>query len=138
MKSICCVIIMLGLFGITDAAEIFIIGHNVPADSLSKAQIKNIFLGKIRRWDNGQKIIFAVLAEGEVHRHFIRNYTGKTQRQFKMFWKKLTFIGKGRMPQIFKTEVQMIEFINNTKGALGYVSSNIFINNSKVKNIKIK
>jgi len=47
----------------------------------------------------------------------------RTPEQYRRFWKKEEITGKGRRPVSFKVEKDMIEYVANTSGAIGYVSA---------------
>jgi ABC-type phosphate transport system substrate-binding protein len=104
-------------------AGIVIIGNNnIPESSLSKTDIQNIFLGKKTKLD-GAKITFVILKEGDVHESFLKEYLSRTPAQYKKYWKKIVFTGKGKAPKTFKTEEALVEYVKNTEGAIGYIGS---------------
>lgn len=114
------------------ADVVFIANTSVEASTLSKKEIKDIFLGDRVSWGNGQKIHPAVLKDLPVHKEFTRFYTHKTESQFLRFWKKQLFTGKAQIPDTFTSENDLTQFVENTKGAIGYLS---FV--PKLKGIKI-
>ncbi len=104
-------------------AEAVIIGNkNIPKSSLSKTDIQNIFLGKKTKLDN-TKITFVILKSGDVHKSFLKEYLSRTPAQYKKYWKKIVFTGKGKAPKTCKTEEDLIEYVKNTKKAIGYIGS---------------
>lgn len=92
------------------------------SDSLSKGDLKNAYLNKKTKWPGGKKMVLTVLAEGEVHKAFLKKYVGKSPSQFRNYWKRQVFTGKGRAPKSFKTEKALAEYVAKTPGAIGYVS----------------
>ena len=106
------------------AGEIAIVGNkDLTVDSLSKKDLKSIFLGKKTQWDNGKKIIFVILKTGDVHESFLKQFIGKSVSQYANFWKKMVFTGKGKKPKSFQTEDELVAFVGNTSGAVGYILS---------------
>ena len=107
---------------------IIICNQSVPVDSLSKSDIQRIFLGKKTEWFGGNKIAFVLLSDkgevGEVHNRFLQDFMGKTPTQYKNYWKKMVFTGKGRTPKSFKTSDELIDYVSKTAGAIGYISTN--------------
>ncbi len=140
-RTVCCVgAIIYLIFGFLMvppeliAGEIIIIANpDVPTNVLYKKDIKKIFLGKMGKWQNNDKIIPVVLKDESMHKLFLKEYIKRTPSQFKMVWKRAMFTGKGKPPKKFKTEKDMIEYIAKTKGAIGYVTSGTSID--KVKSI---
>ncbi|MCP4348533.1 MAG: hypothetical protein GY795_23875 [Desulfobacterales bacterium] len=115
---------------------IIICNKNVCDETLSRKDIKNIFLGRKTEWSNKQKIIFVTLKNKEVHKVFLKEYVGKTPFQYTNYWKKQLFTGKGKPPKSFNTEESLMDYIANTDGAIGYLSS--APEKSKVKIISVQ
>ena len=104
-------------------ADVVIIGNkNIPESSLSKTDIQNIFLGKKTKLGS-TKITFVILKSGEVHESFLKEYLSRTSAQYKKYWKKIVFTGKGKAPKAFKSEETLVEHVKNTEGTIGYIGS---------------
>ena len=93
-----------------------------PVSSISSVDVMNIFLGKKVSWDNGQKITFVTLNEGESHKQFLREKLKKNPQQFKNYWKKMLFTGKGVIPRSFPDDAGVIDFVSQNEAAIGYIS----------------
>ncbi len=127
-----------GLPGSTAVADdlIIISNKNVLQDTLSRQNIKDIFLGKKTTWDDNTKIIFVILKNGDLHKRFLKEYTAKTPTQYNRYWKKLVFSGKGKRPKHFDTEANLLQYVKTVGGAIGYVSSET--QTDEIKKISIK
>lgn len=120
----------------TICASVVIVAHpSVEANSLSSNDIRLIYSGNKRSWKDGQPIKFVILSEKEIHQQFTRSFLQKTEDQFLRYWRKQIFTGQGSMPKSFKSEKELLKFVANTEGAVGYVSKNT--STSKVKILKI-
>lgn len=105
-------------------ADVVVIANkNVSETSMSKDKVKQIFLGKVVKWQDGSRIRFVTL-KGDSHKSFLKEYIGRSEAQYKTYWKKILFTGKGSMPKSFDTEQEMAQYVANTKGAIGYISKN--------------
>ncbi|OQX22504.1 MAG: hypothetical protein BWK80_30295 [Desulfobacteraceae bacterium IS3] len=105
------------------ATDVLIIcNKNVPDASLSKDDIRNIFLGMKTEWSNGKKIVFVTLEDSDINESFMKDYLSKTPFQFTAYWRKQVFTGKGKPPKNFPDEAALSAFVANTDGAVGYVS----------------
>lgn len=105
------------------ASEILIItNENVPISTLAKDDIKQIFLGKKTTWDNGEKIVFVVQDRTDTSDSFLKTYIRKSAYQYDIFWKKQVFTGKGKAPRSFSSDHELVQFVSQTPGAIGYVS----------------
>lgn len=113
-----------------------ICNKSVSETHLSKGELKNIFTGKKRGWENGESITIAILKEGDVQKSFCRAHLRKSPSQFISYWKYMQYTGKGQMPKSFDTEKEIIDFVANTRGAIGYVSA--VQNTDNVKTLAIE
>jgi len=119
-----------------NAEDVLIIANkDVPADSLSKNEIRSIFLGEKIKWDNDSKITFVIL-KTEDYEGFLREYLGNTAAQYLNYWKKMVFTGKSKSPKSFKDTESLIGYIAETGGSVGYLPSSAY--NDKVKIISVK
>ncbi len=128
MKKVLSIIpVLFLLFGtVAMAADVVMIVNNgAGVEKLDKQTAQNIFLGKKAKWDSGEKIVPAVLAEGQAHEAFLKDVVKKTPSQFKTFWKKAVFTGTGSAPKSFKTGEEVVKFVASTKGAVGYVAASV-------------
>ncbi len=115
---------------------LIITNKNVSETTISKDDVKSIFIGEKTDWSNGEKITFVTLDEGKTHELFLGNYVKRTPAQYSRFWKKQIFTGKGRKPKSFKTEEGVVDFVAETDGAIGYISTESASNKVKVMTIK--
>ena len=115
---------------------VLIASPDVPVDSLSASDVENIFLGKKTTWDNGSKIVFYTLKNGAAHEAFLKNYVSKSASQFKTFWKKQVFTGKGKMPKSVGNDQEMTNTITGTGSAIGYVSAGTNLGNAKKLSVR--
>jgi ABC-type phosphate transport system substrate-binding protein len=124
----------------TEAANaqtmVVIVNKEVPAESLSADELKLIYLGKKTFWSNNKKIELSVHQEGTVHEKFLKKYLGKTPEQFRNYWNKILYTGKGIPPTPFKTEKEVVEYVEKTEGAVGYVSAGTARDGVKTVSIK--
>ncbi len=119
----------------TQAEVFFIANGSVDSSSLTRAQLKDIFLGVEVKWQNGQKIVLATLKGLPVHKTFLKEYIKKNPSQFKNYWRKMIFTGKGSLPQPLQSENELIAYVAGTRGAVGYISSSIRPDSVKVISI---
>jgi len=115
---------MLLLFGFcTVQANIVLVANNdVSVSSLAKKDVKAIFLGKKKKWDDGKKAVIVIQKKGDVHKKFVRTAVGKSVSQYKTYWKKIVFTGKGKQPKTVKSDSDVLAYVARTSGAVGYIS----------------
>ena len=105
-------------------AEVLIIANpSVKEDALSKIEIKQIFFGRNRKWSDGQKIHLAILKQGPVHESFVADYLDRTPDRYSSFWKVAIVSGTGYPPKSFTSEAELLNWVGENQGAVGYISS---------------
>ena len=113
--------ILLSFSGTEAFAEVTVIANkNISETSLSNSEIKNISLGNIVKWPDNTPVHFVTL-EGDIHRDFLKTYLKRSTSQYKNHWRKMVFTGKGCKPKCFKTEAELIQYVSQTNGAIGYI-----------------
>ncbi len=118
------------------AGEILIIVHiDVGVEELAQKTISEIYLGTRTKWDDELTIRVAMLKKGETHEQFTKKIVKTTPSKLKSFWKKVVFTGIGTPPKIFKKEDDLVEFVAETEGAIGYITKET--SHEEVKTVSI-
>ncbi|MBT8338437.1 MAG: hypothetical protein HKP58_06210 [Desulfatitalea sp.] len=112
-----------------------VVNKDVPVSELSADQIYDIFTCIKTTWDTGDQINFVILEEAGALEGFTERYLGQSATQFIRYWKKMIFTGKCNIPPSFKTREEIFEFVQSTKGAIGFVSGPAA---PSVKTVKVK
>ncbi len=107
------------------ASDVIVVANpKVAESSLSRDQLKAIFLGQMTVWPGGAPIEFVTLKESsDVHEAFLKTYLGRSTLQFNQYWKKQLFSGRSMMPKQFDSERKLLEYVSSTEGTVGYVSA---------------
>ena len=117
------------------AEVMFIVNKSVKEDTLSKSQIQKIYLGHTLVWPDGELIKLVTQEGTDIQKEFTRTYIRKSEAQFSRYWRKLLFTGKGILPNPFFTEKEIIKYVANTKGAIGYISPQAATKDIKIINV---
>lgn len=119
------------------SAEIFVFANkDVPDKELQRESVERIYLGKKSQWSDGTRVVPVVLKSGATHTAFVKKFLDRDASQFSTYWKQAVFTGRGMPPKSFESEAELIEFVSNTPGAIGYAS---FVPTSKpVSRINVK
>lgn len=119
------------------ASEIVIIANqDVPENSLSSEELKDIYIGDKTRWSNNINIPIAILRKGPVHNEFLEIYIHLSSKNFVRYWKRKILTGKAEMPVLLNTEQEILDHVEHTTGGIGYISSDFV--NDRVKIISIR
>jgi ABC-type phosphate transport system substrate-binding protein len=141
MKSL---FIKFGLLGVILAVGEFralaldgavvIANASVAADSLSADALKNIYTAKTKYWDGGQAIVIALLPDKTDAG--LQQASGMEASQFKTFWQRLAFSGRGQEPKSAADAAALVSLVAATKGAIAIVPADAAL--TGVKKIEIK
>ena len=105
------------------AADIKIIANpSVQADSITVTELRSIFLEEKRSLNNGSHVEPVLAKNGEAHDVFLQ-YIGKSDDALRTHYRSLVFTGTGTMPRFLDSDTEIVNYVANTKGAIGYVSS---------------
>jgi ABC-type phosphate transport system substrate-binding protein len=119
------------------AADFIVIAHpGVPDGSLSREDVRAVFLGDKTTWSDGKPIKIVVLEEGASHKAFLREVLGKTPAQFDTYWKKMVFTGKAAIPKTCGDTQELLDFVARQPGAIGYAGFGA--TGGSVKTIQVK
>lgn len=115
---------MFLLASFTCIAEVAVIVHPSNNNALDEKTIKRIFLGKNKKFDNGNKIIPMNQNQGsEARTAFGKKVLGKSDSQLKAYWSKLIFTGKGTPPDEKSNDAEILKLVANTPDSIAYVDA---------------
>lgn len=127
--------------GFTEQSVPFRVIVNAENDqaSLSRDELSRIFLKKTQRWTSlDEKIKPIDLHEqAEIRKAFSDMVIEKKVSTVKAYWQKQIFSGRGVPPPEKATDKQVLEYVHENIGAIGYVSTSISLDGYNVKNITI-
>jgi len=114
------------------AGDIIVICNKSVAEStVGKQDLKNIYMGKKTTWNDNKKIVFVVQDNSNVNEQFLSTYINKSSAQYSSYWKEKVFTGQGTPPKSLASDKEIIQFVTQTDGAIGYVSSGDGLDNVK-------
>lgn len=115
-------LVCAALFSFNTFAGMVVIGNNASIDSLNKAEVKNLFMGKKTKLANDNSAIIVELINGaEGKRAFHDIATGRSDRQLKSAWTRVVFTGKAKAPLKVADYSEMLKTVADTPNAIGYV-----------------
>jgi len=129
MKKYLIIITLFFLFvpKVFSGEAVLIINSSCKATTITKKLVKEVYLGKKRRWDYGKKIVPVLVGYGgDVHKAFLRDILEIKSSKFDMYWKKRLFSGKGKPLKSFTSEKEVIKYIASHPGAIGYVFKDVY------------
>lgn len=101
-----------------------IVNEDVDVASLSRSEVARIYLGKKTFWESGSRITPSLLNEkSPLTQAFLEESVRKTVRQYRAYWKRHLFSGKGTAPKTFASSRQVANFVADNPGAIGVVDA---------------
>ncbi len=91
-------------------------------DTISKEEVKAIFLGEKVSWKDGSRIKIADNLDKSAAREFYTLYVGKESSRIKRIWIKKMLRGKMSPPESFKNQEELVDFVANRKQSIGFIS----------------
>lgn len=105
------------------SAEVAVIVNPNNNNTLDKGMISKIYLGKTKSYADGGKIKAVGQKGTAVAKAFTQNVVGKSSSQFKAYWSKLIFTGKGTPPDPLSSDQAVIDFVASNPLGIGYIDS---------------
>ena len=114
-----------------------IVNQANPIEAMSLAELRNVFLAERSRWPNGRKITITMLDSGNPERDVVlRTIYRMREADFSRTFLRAKFTGETtEEPKLLASPTNMVRFVFNAPGAIGYVrASNL---DSSVKVLRI-
>ncbi len=107
-----------------------------PFSSLTRAQISNFLLKKKSRWKNGWQVDPVDLgSRSSVRAEMSQLIHERSVASIKNYWQRQIFSGNNTPPPELETDQEVVDFVKNNRGSIGYVSGGFSSDEVKVVNI---
>ncbi|GAW96083.1 MULTISPECIES: phosphate ABC transporter substrate-binding protein [Colwellia] len=131
LKKIC--IISFSMISFISFAEVSVIVNKGNTDVINTKLIKRIYLGKVKSFPNGTKVnVLTLKDDASATTVFRQSALKKSNSQFKSYWSKMAFTGKGTPPKKMANDADMINAIKSDVTAIGFVDSTVVTTDVKV------
>ncbi|MBB3231256.1 hypothetical protein [Halomonas stenophila] len=122
------VLLVWGLMSLVPSAmaqgpDVLLVANaDVETHRLTRDTTRAIFAMRQRTWPDGQAArVFVLPNSHPVHARFVKERLSVYPHQLQLAWDRVVFSGTGQAPNRVRTQVEMLEQIASTSGALGYV-----------------
>jgi hypothetical protein len=103
------------------ADVVAVVSSSSAVIALSKAQVTDIFLGKVGRFPNGSLAVPIDQTEGSRTREeFYVSYAGKSSAQIMSYWAKIIFTGRGQPPKAVNS-VEVMKLLASNPQVIAYI-----------------
>ncbi len=111
--------------GAQDASAYKLIVHPAnPATQISRVKVGEMFLRKAGRWPEGLPVM-PVEPSGKtpMRQRFALEIYGKPVIAISAYWQQMIFAGKAIPPPEKSNDAEIVAYVRDTQGAIGYVWS---------------
>jgi ABC-type phosphate transport system substrate-binding protein len=109
-----------------------IVNETGPLTHISKAEVREIYLGEIR-FVEGTRIIPINGPEGPLKESFLYAVIGQSSKDYKLHWSKKVFQEGLSLPPVKVYPTETIEWVKQKPGAIGYVPRELLNGQSGVR-----
>jgi len=120
-KSLCLPLLILSTSVLADIA---VVVNAANGNTLDDNDISRVFLGKMKKFDNGASLeLINLTADNAAREEFEQKVLGKSSSQVKAYWSKLIFSGKGNPPKELRSDAEVLKYVAANPNAIGYVDA---------------
>lgn len=124
MRILLSMVALLIIAPLAAGGDVVVIVHpNVAADRLHRQQVLDIYAGELAYWKDDTPITVCDLKRKNPTKLTFYRYLGKTTSQMKSLWMKKLLLGEREPPTTADSEEQILDFVAQTPGAIGYIDA---------------
>lgn len=132
-------LLLLAAWGLTasapgaPAAYRLVVNPSNAAASLTRSEAARLFLKKVAAWPDGRPVAVVDQERGSaVRQAFSRDVHLKDAEAVAAYWQTLVFSGRDVPPPVAKSDAEVLAFVRQNPGGLGYVSATVDLDGVKV------
>ncbi|MEJ6122412.1 hypothetical protein MT390_11145 [Vibrio sp. 2-Bac 85] len=115
-------------------SELVIIGNDKTVFSkLNTRIISRIYTGKVIEIEGVSVIPVNSTQTTSLRNRFLEKYLSQNENEYSAYWTVRRFIGKGTPPKEFASVTDIITYVAETPGAIGYIDTDLISVPSSVK-----
>lgn len=106
-----------------DECLAILVNRSNPVDNLSSAELRKVFLGEQNHWSDGRRITVVMLESGKPERQAVLTVIYRMEdKDFNAYFLHHVFTGDiHAAPTTLATPTEVLKFVSNVQGAIGYV-----------------
>lgn len=105
-----------------ESGLVVVVNARSGVGALTREEVVNIFLGRFRRLPNGMAALpVDQPADQPLRAEFYQRLVNKTPAEIRAYWARLVFSGKTSPPHQATTQEEVLEWMRDNPGAVGYV-----------------
>lgn len=133
----CLLILFLSIMNVSAQPQtqpfLIIVNSKNTISSVDRKFLSDVFLKKVTRWNNDEGIRpVDLLPKSPVRQKFSDVILKRSVSEVKNYWQQRIFAGYDVPPAELQLDSEVIKFVSNNTGAIGYVSSESDISGVKI------
>ncbi len=106
------------------ADYVVVVNPSNPVTTLSRTEASRLFLRSSTQWPSGEHVKPVDLAKGSaVRAAFTKEILGRSPGALEQYWTQAVFSGRAVPPPEKRTDAEVVAYVRETPGAIGYVSA---------------
>ncbi len=110
-----------------------------PTSELTRKEISQLFLKKVKQWKHFEKKVEPVdlTEDSPIREEFSREIHDRKLSSIKAYWQKKIFSGRDVPPLEKETDEDVLAYVDQNRGAIGYIAVEATIDDYGVSVIEI-
>ncbi|MCK6393150.1 hypothetical protein [Zoogloea sp.] len=104
------------------ADNVVVIGHS-QLPKLNAGALRKLYTGRSTEVNGAPVIVVNALPGSPVRNRFLSLYVEQDDERYVAYWTVRRFIGKGLPPKEMESSAAIIDFVQKTPGAIGYIDA---------------
>ncbi|WP_374595513.1 phosphate ABC transporter substrate-binding protein [Aquabacterium sp.] len=126
-------VVSLNLVSLPALADVVVVmGINSPVTTLTREQVTDIYLGKVRELPTGGIAAPTMVGGTPAKDEFFSRVIGKSDSEIRAIWARMTFTGKGVAPRELKDAAEVKKMLASNPRALGFIDRSALDSSVKV------
>lgn len=113
--------LLAALLNPAHASNVVLIGHPGLASKLDTALVQKIYTGKVIEVGGTPVTVINASSGSPIRQRFLQSYLNQDEEKYAAYWTVRRYIGKGAPPKELANSSDVINFVQNTPGAIGYI-----------------
>ena len=129
------VIVTGGTLGAFAQNVVVIANTSVKADSISREELRSVFLLRTRTLKDGSWVEPVLEKGGPTDSTFVKQFLDRDNAEIHTYYQGLVFTGKASMPKELSSDAEVVDYVRRKRGAIGYISSATHADGVKVLSV---
>lgn len=114
---------------------VVIANTSVKADSISREELRSVFLLRTRTLKDGSWVEPVLEKGGPTDSTFVKQFLDRDNAEIHTYYQGLVFTGKASMPKELSSDAEVVDYVRRKRGAIGYISSSTHADGVKVLSV---